>query len=297
MAKNIGIKKRSAALRVKGKDSFRFLNGMLSQDIQKSAERIPSASRAFFLTNKGKIIAPLYFVSLKEEELILWTEESAASALKEGLERYIIADKVEIEALGSFDSWSLVESEFTFEALKTRHPLGLEKLFAAKVENDAFVVPQGRLSSTHVEVLDLKQKFNCEEMTPENYWLKRFESGSPEWGTDFFRDDFFLEFPFGDAVSFDKGCYVGQETVARGTFRGKVNKSYARIKSEKKLRAGEVTNEAGDKVGTIRSVQQNNGTGIVKFDIQSSGAFFVNGEKHALTIEHLVSEETFRKGR
>jgi len=296
LSQNIGLKKRSAALHVKGADSFRFLNGMLTQDVQKT---LPACigSRSFFLTNKGKIIAPLYFLSLNQEELCIWTEESAFEALHQGLERFLIADKVTLTPMGSLDSWSLVQSEFACEALKTRHPLGLEKIFPARMTDSFYVVPQQRLSPSHAEVLSLKNEFIAQEISKEEYLSYCLKSGTPEWGVDMFADDFFLEFPLADSVSFDKGCYVGQETVARGTFRGKVNKSYARIESNKTLSVGDVFNESGDKVGHIRSVQGNIGSGIIKFDINKDAPFVLNGDIHTLHIEHLVNEETYRKGR
>lgn len=300
LSQNIGLKKRSAALHVKGPDSFRFLNGMLTQDVQKTLPA-PVGARSFFLTNKGKIIAPLYFLSLNQEELCIWTEESAFEALHQGLERFLIADKVTLTPIGSFNTWSLVQSEFDreskHEALKTRHPLGLEKIFPAVANDSYYVVPQQRLSETHAEVLCLKEGFNAQEITQEEYLTYCLKSGTPEWKIDIFADDFFLEFPLADSVSFDKGCYVGQETVARGTFRGKVNKSYARIESNKALSLGDLLNDSGEKVGHIRYAQGNKGSGIVKFDINKEAPFVLNGETHSLQIEHLVNEETYRKGR
>jgi folate-binding Fe-S cluster repair protein YgfZ len=54
----LGVIKKSGALIVKGKDSIRFLNGMLTQDIQ--TNMLPNAGRSFFLTPKGKIISSLF---------------------------------------------------------------------------------------------------------------------------------------------------------------------------------------------------------------------------------------------
>lgn len=299
-SQNIGLKKRSAALQVKGADSFRFLNGMLTQDVQRTLPA-PAGARSFFLTNKGRLIAPLYFLSLNQEELCIWTDESAFEALHLGLQRFLIADKVTLTPLGSFNSWSFVQSEFNrsskIEALKPRHPLGLEKIFPALVSESKYIVPQQRLSESHVEVLCLKDELNVQEISKEDYLSHCLASGTPEWNVDLFADDFFLEFPLSDSVSFDKGCYVGQETVARGTFRGKVNKSYARIHSDKALSAGDILSEAGEKVGHVRKALGQLGSGIVKFDTAITGKYLINGEMHSLRIEHLVNEETYRKGR
>ncbi|MEZ4814670.1 MAG: hypothetical protein R3A80_05625 [Bdellovibrionota bacterium] len=120
--------------------------------------------------------------------------------------------------------------------------------------------------------------------------------GNPSGGLTSLRTTSF-RISLNDAVSFDKGCYMGQETVARGTFRGKVNKSFCRITSDKILSRGEILTPDGTKVGSVRSVLQNKGTGIAKFNLNEANTFLINGETHTLKIEHLVNEETFRKGR
>jgi folate-binding protein YgfZ len=294
MSQNIGVKKNAAALLVKGKDSYRFLNGMLTQDIQKNF--LPNGGRSFFLSNKGKIICPLNFVCLNEEEICLWTDEKNGDALETNLNKFLIADKVEIIRLGVFESWTLTQSEFDLKKLPTKNPLGQEKIFQAIVTEKMYIAPLGLLSPSHVEVLCLRDSGNFKNLdTP--LWKNYFEAAQPQWNVDLFADDFFLEFPLADAVSFDKGCYIGQETVARGTFRGKVNKTYSQFTSDKALSVGDITNRAGEKLGTIRSVVGTSGTGIFKINSVQEAELLLNGEGHRLNIKHLVNEETFRKGR
>lgn len=288
----LGVIKKSGALIVKGKDSIRFLNGMLTQDIQ--TNMLPNAGRSFFLTPKGKIISSLFFVVLNAEEVCLWTNEKDVEALKQSLEKYLIADKVEITKLGTFDSATLAESDFKFEQIKTKHPLGQEKIFSAIVNDQFYVAPQGLLSPTHVEVL--YKGGGTPSLGQEDLWEKSFQAGQPQWGVDLFAEDFFLEFPLADAVSFDKGCYIGQETVARGTFRGKVNKVYTQFVSDKKISTGEIFSEGGEKLGEIRSVRDNKATGILKRETPSS-ILVIDGVTHEMQIKALVAEDTFRKGR
>ncbi|MEZ4814669.1 MAG: hypothetical protein R3A80_05620 [Bdellovibrionota bacterium] len=191
MGQNLGVKKQSAAFHVKGIDSYRFLNGMLTQDIQKTSEHLPSGARSFFLTNKGKIIAPLFFTSLNQEEVFLWTDADSAEALYQGLERYLIADKAEITAAGTFSSWSLIKSEFKSALIKTRHPQGLEKITTTSISDKLIALPLGLLSTEHTELICLKDEFQATEMSKEDYWQVCFNAGQPQWGIDLFADDFF----------------------------------------------------------------------------------------------------------
>ncbi len=294
MDQNIGANKLCAAVRVQGKDSTRFLNGMLTQDIQKTG----SCGRTFLLSPKGKIISSMYFLSLSPEEYILWTEEKNMEALIQGLSKYLIADQVELKPMGNFHCWTLMESEHTFQPLVPRTKFGLERSFEAIIDENFYIVPQGLLSPSHVEVLQLKEPMPSWTIASANdLWQSYFKAKTPQWEVDFFPEDFFLEYPLADSVSFDKGCYVGQETVARGTFRGKVNKSYAHVLAEKNLVAGDILTLSGEKVGTLRTLLGKQGRGIVKFDLGEHETFLINGEEFHLKIKHLVTEETFRKGR
>lgn len=295
--KNLGIKKRSAAMKIIGPDSYRFLNGMLTQDIQKTHEQIPSGGRSLFLTPKGKLIVPLYFASLSKDSLLIWTEDKLGETLKTSLEKYLIADKVEIQSLGSFDSWSLSQSEFSGQSIKTRHPLGLEKLFPLQIQNDTYILPQQMISPTHCEVLSLNGSFSAAEQSPEDFWELSCRAGHPVWNIDLFPEDFALEFPLADAVSFDKGCYIGQETVARGTFRGKVNKVFSRMSSTKPLKTGELFTLDGEKIGEIRHCYKNLASGLVKLSNDTVHRFKLNNEEIELQIEYLVGDSSYRKGR
>jgi folate-binding protein YgfZ len=93
----------------------------------------------------------------------------------------------------------------------------------------------------------------------ETWEIARIESGRPVWGVDM--DDTTLpqEANFDDlgAISYTKGCYIGQETVARVHFRGHVNRFLRKLRFVSRPappKGAELLDEAGKVIGDIRSV-------------------------------------------
>ncbi len=284
---NLGLKSRKILLCVRGPDTKRFLNGMLTADLSKALDQSPSCGRSFLLTAKGKLLSEVLFYcpSLNEAWLIVRKEDEAV--LSSTLQKYLIADQVELLPPQEIEVLSLFQSEFDqIQKIQNRNSLGQEKMFQAFSVNENIVLPLGLLSPTHVEIL-LKNQISFQQMTESQLWDFYFKAGQPLWGRDLLVDDLILEFPLSDSVSFDKGCYVGQETVARGTFRGKVNKVFARF--EKELPVGEFLNDAGELVGYVRSSHNGQSLGLVKISALEGHLPF--------KIEALVNEKTYRGQR
>jgi folate-binding protein YgfZ len=62
--------------------------------------------------------------------------------------------------------------------------------------------------------------------------ILRLEAGYPRYGVDVDENTIILEAGYKDAISFTKGCYLGQEVVARATHIGRVNKNLVQFKAE-----------------------------------------------------------------
>jgi folate-binding protein YgfZ len=92
----------------------------------------------------------------------------------------------------------------------------------------------------------------------EAWEIARVEAGRPEWGLDIDDTTIPQEANFDElhAISYTKGCYVGQETVARVHFRGHVNRHLRGVRSEGAdpvPRGATLHDEAGIQVGDVRS--------------------------------------------
>src|SRR6516164_8544610 len=84
-------------VRVSGDDRISFLHGMCTADVKSLAPG--KLARALFLTEHAHVIAGCFIYALQEQELWLEVERPRWAAIREHLERFLVADDVELEAL------------------------------------------------------------------------------------------------------------------------------------------------------------------------------------------------------
>jgi tRNA-modifying protein YgfZ len=181
-----------AYLRVTGPDACDYLQRMVSNDVE--ALQVGDACLALLLTAKARVIAPLVVWRRGEEDFLLLTEPELGEPVRALLVRMRLRAKCEIE-LEEHTS-ALV---FGGEGIATDFP------------------------GAH-EVLDdtsLAATLDAEELE-----RRRIEARVPRWGREI--DDRVLPAEAGletTHVSFSKGCYPGQEPIARLHYRGKANRA------------------------------------------------------------------------
>jgi folate-binding protein YgfZ len=175
---------------VRGPDAADFLQRMLSNDVEQAP------CRALLLTSKGRVIAPVMVVRREADDILLLTEPGLGEALRTQLLRARFAAKVEIEP--------------------EEHTALLVFGGVDGIPNEDYGVPA-------VEVLDAQPP--SELLAEEELERRRIEAGTPRWGREI--DDRVLPAEAGlteTHVSFTKGCYPGQEPIARLHYRGKANR-------------------------------------------------------------------------
>ena len=113
----------------------------------------------------------------------------------------------------------------------------------------------------------------------------RIGAGIPLWGRDMDTSTIPQEARLEDfgALDFDKGCYVGQETVAKIHFRGKVNKKVRSLVSTGEMTAGQDVSFKGEPAGTVTSAAGGRALAILKHTIEP-GARVSVGEVDATVI-------------
>ena len=178
-------------VRVAGPDATDYLQRMLSNDVE--ALGAGEACPALLLTAKARVVAPLVVLRRGEEDFLLLTEPGLGEVVREHLTRMRLRARCAIEP----------------EEHRAALVFGGEQGFATDW-------PGAR------EVLDagLEPTLGEEELE-----LRRVESGVPRWGREI--DERILPAEAGlegTHVSFSKGCYPGQEPVARLHFRGHPNR-------------------------------------------------------------------------
>jgi len=226
-----------AMLQFTGPDRLSFLQGMLSNDLRplKMFEGIQAA----ILTQQGKIVADVRVLcAMNSFYLDFW--EFLKEKVVAHLNHYLVADEVEINdpdeqwkilSLQGPQATDRVKALFSGADLpsKIHHhgmvqwdgaPICVVKADHTGVGGYDLVVQTAQLPKFAERLHALNLKWIGERA--QN--ILRVEAGIPRYGIDMTEDNLLLEANLENAVSFTKGCYLGQEVVERIRSRGHVNK-------------------------------------------------------------------------
>ena len=229
------------AIALAGPDRAAFLQGVVTNDVRALAPG--TGCRALFLTPKGRLRATLDVLAL-EDRLLLDTEPSLAAPLAEGLQAYIVYPPVDLLDLTAGSGLLHVEGPASASILER----AIGPLPSRDLSHAPFALGQveGRVVSTsrggetgfdlrvsRESVAPLAKELAHHGIGPAPLALleaARIEAGIPRWGAeldhDVLPDEAGLQ---AGAISYTKGCYVGQETVARLKTYGHVNRLLRRL--------------------------------------------------------------------
>lgn len=201
-------------LRFTGSDSSRFLNGQISNDLRKATPSF--AIQAAVLSAKGKMNGSV-FVSMEAGSFVLDADSEVRDELPTRMERYIIADDVQVEDIT--DAFAL------FHVTGEDRPATSHLTRAVQANRfgyagwDVWVEPKEsegvrkELATTFVF---------CDEECAE---VLRIERGIPRWGRELTDQIIPTEANLEtSAIDYSKGCYIGQEVISRIKMSGQTNK-------------------------------------------------------------------------
>ncbi|HWC32578.1 MAG TPA: hypothetical protein VG709_05560, partial [Actinomycetota bacterium] len=192
-----------AFVRVAGPQAEDYLQRIVSNDV--AALEPGAAQEALLLTPKARVIAPLTIVRRAADDFLLLTEPELGETVRDHLLRFRFAARVAIE----------LEDHASYLLLGASAAAGAESL---AVPNADYGVPA-------VEVIDESPPEHAREVGEEELERLRIEAGTPRFGREI--DDRVLPAEAGlveRAVSLTKGCYPGQEPIARLHYRGHANR-------------------------------------------------------------------------
>jgi folate-binding protein YgfZ len=237
-----------AYVRVKGADAIDYLNRMLSNDVPESG-----SVDALLLTPKARVIAPLLVWRRGEDDVLLLTEPELGEVVASQLTRMRFAAKCEVEPEEHISTIVLGEHE--------------------GIPNRDYGVPA-------VEVLDSELELTMGEADLERL---RIEAGTPKYGREI--DDRVLPAEAGldeRAISFSKGCYPGQEPVARQHYRGKVNRKLRVLHVDGAPEAETPVVFDGKDVGRVTSADPGLALAFVRVEVPDDAALDVGGSAATL---------------
>lgn len=261
-------------LQLTGPDRLSFLQGMLSNDLRPLKPF--TGQYATLLTQQGKVIADVR-VLCAMNSFYLDFFENLKEKIVAHLNRYLVADEVEIaDRSTEYAILSIQgpESEALLRKLVGQAELPEHPLQHAMVNIDAtaicavyashtgergfdLIAPIANLPNIAHRLTETGKQFSAAWVGEEAQDILRIEAGIPRYGVDFTEDNLLLEVGLDDAVSFSKGCYLGQEVVERIRSRGHVNKKLVGLilEGQESANPGDAIGHADKLVGNItRSV-------------------------------------------
>ena len=234
-----------AFVAVEGADAESFLQNLLTQDLNGLADG--EARRALLLTPKAKVLADVRVTRLGPERLLLEIEPNAADDLIKQLTRYRLGSKVTIEATAQWSLLSLIGPEApAIEVPGTR----IESALGDLPRVDMIVATSDRASA--LDTAASRGAVPVEEAAVE---ALRVEAGEVRLGHDV--DERWMPAEVGlveATVSFDKGCFIGQEPVTRLHRRGHANRGPRCIALSTIVAPGTELVLDGKEAGVITSV-------------------------------------------
>jgi folate-binding protein YgfZ len=223
-------------IRVLGEDRKRLLHAMTTNQVQKLEPG--SGAYVFFLNVQGRILGDANLFVL-EDSILLDTEPETRQKIREHLDRYIIADDVALEDATDSLATVAIEGPEAEDFLKQHAAPVPVKLGDTARWGDRIIARASTTGSTGFFIIlpngekeDLLAQFSLSgigEATPEEARVRRIESGPPRYGEEITERYLVQETGQMQAVSFDKGCYLGQEIVERVRSRAQIHRILHRI--------------------------------------------------------------------
>jgi tRNA-modifying protein YgfZ len=303
-----------ARIELSGAHAVATLNGLVTNDV--AALKPGHGQYAAALTAKGKIVADMILLML-DDRIQVHASPASAPGLRAMFAKFVnprfatltdVTDStgditlvgdgaaesiarssngsVNAEGLSALPHFSFISATIGGAPVTIVHlpPIGTdsESVYSAIMRREALDDVRTALRSA-----------GAVDASPEVMDTLRVESGFPEWGVDMDENTLPQEANLDDmhAVSYTKGCYIGQETVARIHFRGHVNRSLRRLRFSNGVipPRGAVLQDAEHRgIGDVRSTARSEhdgaiGIGMVRREIDDGQAIDVHWEGGATT--------------
>jgi folate-binding protein YgfZ len=236
----------AAVLVVTGADRVSWLNGLVTCDLTKVAPG--SAAYGLAVAQKGRIIADLEILLLVDR-LVCVVPRPQLEPLRAALEHYLIMEDAELHPEPDTYSVWRVHGPRSAEVVDAARAAGADgALLDATGLGGAVIVAQSDIGSVIASKATIGDDAGWEAL--------RLERAVPRWGRDFDATMYPQEASLEKrAVSFEKGCYLGQEVVCMLEMRGHVKRKLVSlvIEGDVPSKGTPITNAAGEAVGEITS--------------------------------------------
>lgn len=275
-----------SVLEVLGKDRTDFLHRLTTNALPQPGMPL---THNFFLSVNARIQAE-FWVAAQEERLVLFTPTVQLDPLKECIDRYHFGEQIEVQrpelnlfVVSGLDAATLREHcQFHFSP-DPRYGADCHWCAVQPEHQDQF--------------LDYLRSVG-QEMSSESAERRRITLGRPKAGLDYDEETLFVEVAQRDDFSETKGCYPGQEIVARVLHRGRLNRHLRGFTSSLVVPMDWLLKVDGKEVASVRSVVSDGNGGSMGYlmvrreygEVGQSLTALVGGEEYSLTVVERAGE-------
>ena len=305
---------------VTGTEAVQFLNGLITNDMKTLAEH--SWMPAAFPNVQGRLIASVRVVRLEDDKtdssvcptFLIDTEAATHDSVLKNIERFTLAGDFRVTDVTS--QTALISVQGSKAADVVRAVLGDTAASIAANEvcaiNEVTVMRASHTAEVGFDLLvnvgqaaglwEALQAAGAQPFGYEALEILRIEAGVPRYGIDMDETNVVTETGLDEAVSYTKGCYVGQEIIARIKYRGHVAKKLSGLlfAAGVKADAGAVIKSTdGKEIGRITSItnsphlRRTVALGYLKYDYLASGtSVWISGDNQNLEGQDLEAQVT-----
>ena len=250
--------KYSSIIKVKGPDKFSFLQGIISNDTEILKTKL--SLYAAILTPQGKFLSD-FILSMYEDNILIEIKSKNLDLIMKKLSMFKLRSSVTFEILNDFKIYLLNEN-----SLKIFQKVKFKETFSDPRFDNLFhrVYIFGEQKVTELENGDFYS------LKQDEYKSIRLLHGVPDFSLDAISNKSLLmemRFNYLKGISWDKGCYLGQEITARMYYRKITKKLLSQVKIKFKTFIDEKILLNGSEVGFLTSYDKKNGLGYISKNI------------------------------
>lgn len=298
--KNIGVVDAS------GTELVDFLNRMSTNDFQKFKEN--EFRKTILTSDKGRIIDVITLLNSANRKIILTTAGFEQKVISH-LGKYIIMDDVVLENSKDAYIHFFISGENSFQKIQSIYKIEndvIEKNLFFETANGEIIFKEN-INIESVNIICKKENSDkikillndFDEMSFEEYEFFRISSGIAEGENELNEKINPMECGLEDLISFKKGCYIGQEVIARLDSQGKRPKQMVRINSDSKLLKDEKIfdndeKEVGFVSSSVKFGEKYFALGFIRsLNLDYNKSYFVsdNENKHLINISKINKYE------
>jgi folate-binding protein YgfZ len=294
-------------IRVSGSEAVMFLNGLITNDMKTLVKHrwMPAA----FPTVQGRLIGAVRVIRAADPLFLIDTDAASREGVLNTISRFTMAGDFHVTDVTAQTSLFSVQGKQAAAISENVLRAGLYDLpryYVVDIVWQDSIVTILRTTHTSEDGFDIVvetdkaaelrqalEQAGAQPVSEETREILRVEAGIARFGQDMDETNVVTETNLDDAVSFTKGCYVGQEIIVRIKHRGHVAKKLTglRFETDRRIEPGTILKAEGKEIGRVTSTAVSPkvgsiGLGYVRYEYLDAGTkVFVDDEISATVTE------------